>query len=416
MLHKGENVIPKPDFSNETIAILQTGFFYKITSINNHNFNPLEGNFRTFKMEFAKNLDPSWVAYPLPVKAIIYAISHENSFNDFDFKNGNPHITEIAMNRHTTVTFKVKKTQNLKEKHQGCKEDTYSEMLEQIYVPIAREFCPKPCSYRLLPNQSLPLCLAPDFDEYDFICAEEALAKTSKQVTEDFDSFYFPCSKIEYEGKELSEYKIDKGMQDVNIWDRNTRMDSDILMPTNVLANPGNLTLMFSYTFELPERMTVEVENFLVTFEDLIGIVGGTLGVFIGFAFYDNILITLDYFILFWNFAKRFTTFIHSKCLKKETKTKKRTKPIPTKSEQLVPKEQPNIEKQSNNIAKAKPKPEQAVIKPLQTKLENPAPQKQPSNIEKRNVNRDAWTKPTQASNQQSKANHSIGWPTVPKV
>ena len=80
-------MIAKPDLSNEIITIQQAATFYKITSINNHNFNPLEGNFRTFKIQFAKELDPSWEEYPLPVKAIIYAVSYENSLNDFDFMN-----------------------------------------------------------------------------------------------------------------------------------------------------------------------------------------------------------------------------------------------------------------------------------------------------------------------------------------
>ena len=60
-------------------------------------------------------------------------------------------------------------------------------------------------------------------------------------------------------------------------------------------------TVKFSYTFELLERATVQVEDFV----DLVGIVGGTLGMFIGFAFYDNIMTFVEYVLTFVQWVKR---------------------------------------------------------------------------------------------------------------
>ena len=43
------------------------------------------------------------------------------------------------------------------------------------------------------------------------------------------------------------------------------------------------------YTFDLPETMTVDKEYYIVPILDLIGLVGGTLGMFTGFSFYHTI-------------------------------------------------------------------------------------------------------------------------------
>ena len=360
-----------------------TGFYYKITSYHNNHFNALNESMRTFKIDFGKHLDPSWTisTWPLPTRVILHALSYENSFGEHHFWNGKPHVTEIDMNHHATVVFKAKRTQYLKEKRTDCHEKTMVEIFEERFVPIVKEMCPNPCTHRALPSESLLLCTT----VFDFMCSEEAWKKMSEEIPDGIDSFYYPCTKVEYEGRLLNHYKIDRSIPDIFTWDKSTKMDSDILMPTNTLANPGNLTVMFSYTFELPETMTVEVENFLVTFEDLIGIVGGTLGVFIGFAFYDNILATLDYIILFWNFAKSFTSSKHGRCLKKETKN--RIHPLPSKSEE------PTIEKPLSNIAGAETKPAQVSLKPMQTKLQTPASQKQP-NTSKKNVQVNTGRKP----------------------
>ena len=82
---------------------------------------------------------------------------------------------------------------------------------------------------------------------------------------------------------------------------------NDVFLPfdTNPSYDSQIPTVKFSYTFEQPERATVQVEDFVVTFIDLVGIVGGTLGMFIGFAFYDNIMTFVEYVLTFVQWVKR---------------------------------------------------------------------------------------------------------------
>ena len=53
------------------------------------------------------------------------------------------------------------------------------------------------------------------------------------------------------------------------------------------------------------QTATVQVEDFVVTFVDLVGIIGGTLGIFIGFAFYDNLMTIVEYVLTFVQWVKR---------------------------------------------------------------------------------------------------------------
>ena len=117
---------------------------------------------------------------------------------------------------------------------------------------------------------------------------------------------YKSCSFEEYEGR-FSDTMLIPGKPVFWYWKESDKQDWELIMPweSDFQTNPGNLTIKFSYTFESPSTMTVEVENYIVTFFDLMGIVGGTLGLFIGFAFYDNIIKSVNYLIIIVNWVKR---------------------------------------------------------------------------------------------------------------
>ena len=129
--------------------------------------------------------------------------------------------------------------------------------------------------------------------------------RNSKSGTKFFSSFNFKsCSIEEYEGKVLMD-NIIPGKEEFWYWLDSDKQDWEMVFPkSDNDKNPGNLAMKFSYTFDSPQTMTVEVENFIVTFFDLIGIVGGTLGMFIGFAWYDNVLAAGDYLIMMINWVK----------------------------------------------------------------------------------------------------------------
>ena len=81
---------------------------------------------------------------------------------------------------------------------------------------------------------------------------------------------------------------------------------------------------------------TLLVEDFVVTFVDLVGIVGGTLGMFIGFAFYDNIIIFIEYIIAFVLWVKRMNLNRRSrKVSQAQVQDDPSTKKIEAKSKQM---------------------------------------------------------------------------------
>ena len=70
--------------------------------------------------------------------------------------------------------------------------------------------------------------------------------------------------------------------------------------------------------------MSVYEEYYATTFIDVVGIVGGTLGLFIGFAFYDTVLLLFDYFLMFLEKIKAFRSWMKSRNPKKPSPTKKK--------------------------------------------------------------------------------------------
>ena len=286
--------------NEENIMVQSTRRCYKIVSKANH-FNSLKHNYRTFTITFADHLSVT-SAYPhLPPRVIIYATSYENSFGaqNKQFYHGKPHITQIPMNHHAKVSFKAKQTHYSKEKNPNCEELTWFEKLEELFVPAVKEGCPYPCTPLRLPGNALRLCETKE----EVLCSSYILDDQRLNLNYSFDS----CSLEEYVGTVL-ENDIIEGKPKLYDWHPGDLRVHDVVYPWYYYFgdNPGNTTVKFSYTFDNPETMIREEEYYIATFVDLIGIVGGTLSMFIGFAFYDNILSFVEYLIMIVNLAKRF--------------------------------------------------------------------------------------------------------------
>ena len=117
------------ELDNEKILVKKGDFCYKVISEAN-SFNPLKREFRTITLDFGKNSFP-------PVRVMVYTSSYEDSFGieHRDYYRGKPHVTEIDINHHSFVSFKVKKTIYSKEKHMDCEEETIFEKLENMLIP-----------------------------------------------------------------------------------------------------------------------------------------------------------------------------------------------------------------------------------------------------------------------------------------
>ena len=144
-----ENVLPET--SDESILFQKSRLCYKIESKADH-FNSFDLEYRTFTVSFGDHISMYW----LPPRVIVYATSYENSFGvEYGrFHNGRPHITEILLNHHATVSIRPKRINYSKEKNPDCEEQTWWEKLEEKYIPEVKEACPDPCSFSLLPSGS----------------------------------------------------------------------------------------------------------------------------------------------------------------------------------------------------------------------------------------------------------------------
>ena len=364
-----DNVIP--GLSNETISIQNELFGTRIISKAGQ-FNSLNNNYRTFTISFGNHLTLG--DRLLPQRAIFFATSFKNSFGYKDHHFGAPYITEILMNHHTKVSYKVMMNQRSKEKHPDCVEKTSLEVLEELFVPIVIQNCRHPCTHVPLPNNLLELCdYIRDFDmetdrwnpDPDTVCSMKQKVLADAEFIKTNYSFK-PCNIEEFEGKLLEDEIID-GMHDIYNGNENT----DILVPyinNPALWNDSQIpTIKFSYTFARPEMATLLVEDFIVTFEDLVGIVGGTLGMFIGFAFYDNIMTSVEYIIAFVQWVKRMNLKRRSrKVVKAQVLEDPSTKKIEAKSDPRTTKVV--VETKEKDIHTTLPKERTKVVKENETK------------------------------------------------
>ena len=87
------------------------------------------------------------------------------------------------------------------------------------------------------------------------------------------NSKFKPCTIFEYEGKFFMRLL-------------STFQDERILQKENVMDKKTNY--MISYNFQQPEMLLLVEEYYVVPTLDLIGLIGGTLGMFVGFSVYGT--------------------------------------------------------------------------------------------------------------------------------
>ena len=167
--------------------------------------------------------------------------------------------------------------------------------------------CPRPCSPTALPSQSLKLCN----DTYDYLCA---LGEFVKSTSQELESYSSPCTKFEYKLNDMASHhsRID-GFPNIIFYD--DAYDKIIVWLQDWNGKP---TVQFTYGFEYPNMVTVFEEYLVFSWEDLVGLVGGNVGLFIGLSFADVIsnLFKLGKIIL-----KKSVHFLHTR-RKKEVKKK----------------------------------------------------------------------------------------------
>ena len=121
------------------------------------------------------------------------------------------------------------------------------------------------------------------------------------------------CTKMIYEGVEL-DYSQIKGFPTLI-----SPHDGDYLVFSDSNWD-GKPTILFSYKYDSPEVMEIQQQFIIMEFVDLIGVVGGTLGLFVGFSFLGFAFQILDYLIVI---VKKLRMLYLEKMTKKVKKTSK---------------------------------------------------------------------------------------------
>ena len=259
----------KNSFGNETITLRKMQFCYAITSESNGQYQH-------------KALEVRYIKLVLPNEARVffmtlhvYFTTEEKSFAPeygLHLSEGDAQELKLRMRKWDEelwgfVELKSKMTKFIQEKS-GCRMESPWKLIEPAFATSVKEKCgTKACLPKGFPFENIDLKTCENFIEYGCSSKElKRLLKTDKEANTK------PCTKVEYSGN-AQIYPLLAFQQ----------MDADLFFD-NYFIGKGNY--LIQYNFKQPETVTLNEEYYTVQTLDLIGVAGGTLGMFVEFTFY----------------------------------------------------------------------------------------------------------------------------------
>ena len=269
--------------NGETFNLMSGMSCYKI--IPKDSFQSMGWKFRTLKVEFGSHL----TGKNLPPKVIFFLTSEVNSYGveQLYFADGDPYVVEGTLNHETVLIMRPRKWQYMKEMREGCSEQSPWEMAVEGYLKKSAEMCPVSCTAFAMPGVEFQQCT----DQSSYLCSAYTFTDEFNRISESYST---SCNKLEYTAQELS-YNLIRGFPRLVL-------DESELSPLIDISGidpnyPWNWkpTVILTYRFDIPEKTWVYRESLMVDFIDLVGIVGGTLSLYIGLTFFDAIFQIADY-------------------------------------------------------------------------------------------------------------------------
>ena len=260
LLQMGNNTVP--GLGKENIHLDKLTGTYLISS---NNTQHQKGEIRAIRIEFSDRSRKT-----LPSKVHVTFSSNPNFFG-IDaprWWDGEPLDFKVGLSHMASFTIKPKQYIYL-ESTSKCSQNSSYEQWGMIYMELVKNNCQKSCKDVVLPQMfdSIPLCT----DVRDINCARSQFEKANTKFLAS-ESYYGKCNIIEYVGR--TEFDVKK----------------DNLKHASVIE----------YTFKQPETMTVQTEFLVYDITTLIGSIGGTLGMCIGFSFTNVVSWILDQFKALW--------------------------------------------------------------------------------------------------------------------
>ena len=236
----------------EIIHLQKLANAYKITS---ENYIHRKGQVRNVMIWFANGVqDLQYLKLSIFItsEANAYGVSTTN-WMDGEFLEFNPRLAESIK-----VSLTSKEFHYLKQKS-NCSEKSFYEVWGQIYLDQIKENCNTTCSPISLPIPNVNLC-----NHTEWQCPQSLKYQSFSNYIKSED-YFGPCTKLQYKGKQ-------DGFMNIQ----------------------NQYSSIFSYKFASPELTTVHEEYFIYDTTGMIGSVGGSLGMCIGFSF-SNIFNWLIY-------------------------------------------------------------------------------------------------------------------------
>ena len=145
----------------------------------------------------------------------------------------------------------------------GCRDGSAWQIFAPIFAEKVKKMCgKKACAPYALPNTTLALC---DTKKDESQCSLNTFTNTMKKSDDIFNSD--PCIKRDY-----------TGYHDMNV---------GLMKATGInMGDDSSTSFVVIYLFQTPMTVLVNEEYYVVPTLDLIGVIGGTLGMLLGFSFY----------------------------------------------------------------------------------------------------------------------------------
>ena len=193
----------------------------------------------------------------------VFFTSEKNSYGATrrDWRDGEVYSFYISRGIRKDITLTVEKNINLK-----CKEESFYEYVALQLSDKSFEICNDTCLMTSLPNDPYPICQnfhkwSINKAEKDFYCNWSIVKNLIENITNN-DEHIKTCMTTKYSG-----ISKESSVEEAEI----------------------------KYKFALPLKTKVYEEYFIIDPIKLIGTVGGTLGMFIGFSFSNLIICIIEY-------------------------------------------------------------------------------------------------------------------------
>ena len=268
LLHENENSMPNSN--TDLIHVQKMQSCYKITAkTSSGDYKHQSHQERYFKISLSPLIERSqqpevWYYFTSEVNS--YGVESKMFYDGKESK-----LMALVDMLVGVMIDETKQTKFLSEKS-GCLNDSsFWKSLQQIFVPAVKEKCLNPCNPRGLPQGELELCESQE----DWKCSEEEFTKILMSTNKDLQKT--PCVTLEFD------VSIQNTIALAAVY------GSDLRAAIAASWN-GEPTYVLGYSFLTPESTTLVEEYLVLSLLDIIGNVGGNLGLFVGFSFYDFII------------------------------------------------------------------------------------------------------------------------------